>query len=45
MSKTPSFAKQILDLFKTNLAIGESRHEAKQAMAAEGRSPRSMGIG
>jgi integrase len=43
MSKTPSLTKQIADLFKTNQAIGTSRHQAKQAMAAEGLSPRSMG--
>jgi len=43
MSKTSSFAHQISELFTGNLAIGQSRDQAKEDMRADGRDPRGMG--
>jgi integrase len=41
-TKTPSMAHQAKELFDENLAIGESRHEAKRDMAARGLDPQAM---
>jgi len=43
LSKTPSFANQLTELFNGNLAIGDSRHDAKTDMREQGRDVRTMG--